>query len=68
MERIIRIVESRSDQDIIKDWVELDKKEVGPAIAEVRGVYMDEIEKRFPDAFNAWMESDNWELNLTDFL
>lgn len=67
-EKIAAIVAKRTDADIIKDWVELDKKTVTPEVAEIRGIYLNEIEKRFPDAFDAWTDSDDWEMDLVDFI
>ena len=52
------LIAGRSDADLVEDWKELDKRKVTDAVARVRGLYMDELEKRFPEAFDRWIEGD----------
>lgn len=43
--------------DLLDQW-ELTTENNDPAIYEVRGWLMDELESRNPEAFNAWLESE----------
>ena len=78
MERMIRFLAARSDEDLLKDWKILDQpmratEEVrmvrGLYLDEmVRGLYLDEMEKRWPRAFDYWLASFDNEKGIEDFM
>ena len=45
--KVRQILSARTDSEIIADWLVLDQKKVNQETAEVRGWYMNEIEKGF---------------------
>ena len=58
MEKVREILESMTLMDLIDEW-ELTTTISDPAIYEVRGWLMDEIERREPEGFNAWIEQED---------
>jgi len=44
--------------DLVKQFELTDKMEISTEVAIVRGWLMDELEKRNPEAFDAWIDSD----------
>lgn len=54
-----QLISSRSDSQLITDWMVLDTQEVIPEVAMVRGWLMDEIEKRWPEGFDKWIDSED---------
>lgn len=67
-EKMIKMIQNRTDAELIRDWEVLDLKEVTTEVAIVRGIMMDEIEKRFPTEFDAWMESCEEDDNITNYI
>ena len=53
---MIQTVANRTNKELINDWVELDKQPITQSVADVRELYMNEIEKRFPAEFDVWMD------------
>jgi len=51
------LISSRTNAQLIQDWVAIETMEMSTEIAMVRGWLMDEIEKRFPAEFDKWMEN-----------
>ena len=58
MEEAREILGSMTLMDLIDEW-ELTTTVSDPAISEVRGWLMDEIERREPKGFNAWLEQED---------
>lgn len=57
MEKMKKIIAARSNEDLLKDWEILDAKESTTEVVTLRGLYMDEIEKRWPAEFDEWIDS-----------
>jgi hypothetical protein len=53
--------------DLLDEW-ELTSKMNGPEIPMIRGWLMDEFEKRNPEAFNEWLDSDAEDSDLRDYM
>ena len=51
------IISNATLADLLDEW-ELTSKVNDPHISIVRGWLMDEFEKRNPEAFNKWLDSD----------
>lgn len=63
--RIKSIISSRSDEDLLKDWLELDKQSISKeGVPELREMYMNEFEKRFPEKFDMWLFSDDNDIKI----
>lgn len=58
MEKAKEILQSMTLMDLLDEW-ELTTNNNDPAIYEVRGWLMDEIESREPEGFNKWLDSDD---------
>lgn len=52
------LVASRSTYDLVLDWEESDRQPMTPTMPYVRGWLLDELERRDPEAFNAWMDGN----------
>lgn len=57
MEKMKKIIAARSNEDLLKDWKILDAKESTTEVVTLRGLYMDEIEKRWPAEFDEWIDN-----------
>lgn len=57
-EMAMEILSSATMADLIDEW-ELTTTSNDPAIYEVRGWLMDEIERREPEGYNKWLDSEN---------
>ena len=68
MERMKRLIASRSDEDLLKDWKILDQKQITEEVVMVRGLYLDEMENRWPRAFDYWLASFDNEKGIEDFM
>ena len=72
MERLKRFIAARSDEDLLKDWKILDQKQTTEEVVMVRGLYLDEMENRWPRALDYWL--DYWlasfdnEKGIEDFM
>ena len=55
--KIANLFSQLSTEKLIESW-ELTAANTAANISTVRGWIMDEMEKRNPEAFNAWMEAD----------
>lgn len=62
MTEMKEILENATLDDLLDEW-ELTSKIRTPEIATVRGWLMDELEKRNPEGFNAWLDQDEPEDN-----
>ena len=62
------MIAARSDEDLLKDWKILDQKQTSEYVVTVRGLYLDEMEKRWPRAFDQWLESCDPEKGIEDFM
>lgn len=58
MEKAKEILSSMTMMDLIDEW-ELTTNNNDPAIYEVRGWIMDEIQRREPEGFDAWLDSED---------
>ena len=68
MERMKMLIASRSDEDLLKDWKILDEKQITEEVVTVRGLYLDEMENRWPRAFDYWLASFDNEKGIEDFM
>lgn len=62
-----RILENAQLAELLEEW-EMTATWKSPEVATVRGWIMDELEKRNPEAFNAWLESDAKDTDLRDYI
>ena len=62
------LIASRSDEDLLKDWKILDEKQITEEVVTVRGLYLDEMENRWPRAFDYWLASFDNEKGIEDFM
>lgn len=56
MKKLEEIIAARSNEDLLKDWEALDAKKSTAEVVTLRGLYMDEIEKRWPAEFDEWID------------
>lgn len=68
MNRMKKMIAARSDEDLLKDWKILDQKQTTEEVAMVRGLYLDEMENRWPRAFDYWLENFDNEKGIEDFM
>ena len=68
MNRMRKIIAERSDDDLLKDWKILDQKKITEEVVMVRGLYLDEMEKRWPRAFDYWLSDFDNEKGIEDFM
>ena len=68
MERMQRFLAARSDEDLLKNWKILDQKQTSVYVVTVRGLYLDEMENRWPRAFDYWLASFDNEKGIEDFM
>lgn len=68
MEKYKIALKARTNVELIKDWVALDKLTATPDIATVRGWLMNEIETRWPAEFDAWMENCHIDDNIESYI
>lgn len=54
------IISYQTTNDLLDEW-ELTSNERSEEVYMVRGWIMDELEKRFPEEFNAWLDQDESE-------
>ena len=62
------LIESRTDKELLKDWQEIDKLPVTDHIATVRGWLMDEIQKRWSEEFDRWIENSDVDDRLESYI
>lgn len=63
-----KLIASRTDEQLINDWVELDKRPMTQEVADVRGWMMTEIERRWPVEFGTWMDSEDLDDDIRKFI
>lgn len=56
VEILLRI---RSTKDLVEDFIMTGFMEMTPELPMVRGWIMDELQRRNPKAFNAWLDSED---------
>lgn len=61
------LLENAQLADLLEEWG-MTANWRSPEVAQVRGWLMDELEKRNPEAFNAWLESDAEDIALKDYM
>ena len=66
-QRARQILENAQLTELLEEW-ELTAGRRDPEIATVRGWLMDELEKRNPEAFNAWLDSDAEDAELRCYM
>lgn len=54
--KAMELIAKQTDKQLIEQWILIDSKPMSQEVATVRGWLMDEIEKRFPEEFDLWME------------
>jgi len=65
------ILKARTDAELIKDWETLDsltKTKATLQQATVRGWLMDEIELRFPEEFDNWIDNCDNDDNIRNYI
>ena len=55
--KALGMIATRTIEQLVADWEELDKKKVTEDVATVRGWLMEEFERRSGPAFDAWIDS-----------
>ena len=67
-ERIARnLIAAQSTERLLEQW-ELTTESKDPNIYRVRGWLMDEIEKRCPEGFDRWLETENTDESLREYI
>ncbi len=60
-------IAAQSTEQLLDQW-ELTEHMDGPNVPTVRGWYMDELEKRFPEQFDRWLEESNEDGDLRRYI
>ena len=63
-----KLIASRTNEQLIADWVTLDNQPMTQAVAEVRGWMMAEVERRWPDEYSNWMECEDPDDDIRKFI
>ena len=66
-ERARKMIAAQSTEQLLDQW-ELTEHMEGPNVPTVRGWYMDELEKRFPEQFDRWLEESNEDGDLRRYI
>ena len=62
------IIHRTSDSKLLALWDTTEATEISIELAMVRKWLMEEMEQRWPEAFNAWMESESFTDDIRDYL
>ena len=66
------VIAKRTNEELIQDWQVMDAltegKGVTPEQATVRGLLMDEIEKRWPKQFDKWIDECHIDDNIESYI
>ena len=62
------ILKKLSDRRLVEVWEETSTMENTPLLPMVRGWIMDELEARFPKAFNDWMDAYGEDEELRSYI
>ncbi len=66
---LVKLLGSRTNKELIEGWEMVSKMPMSEEIPTIRGWYMEEIEKRFPEEYDNWLESETCEdLELREYL
>ena len=60
-------IAAQSTEQLLDQW-ELTEHMEGPNVPTVRGWYMDELENRFPEQFDRWLEESNEDGDLRRYI
>ena len=60
-------IAAQSTEQLLDQW-ELTEHMEGPNVPTMRGWYMDELEKRFPEQFDRWLEESNEDGDLRRYI
>lgn len=60
-------VRAMSDNQLLTVWESTENQRTRESSI-IRGWLMDEIERRYPDAFNAWLDNDAYDGELRDYV
>lgn len=60
-------VKAMSDNQLLTVWESTENQRTREGSI-IRGWLMDEIERRYPDAFDAWLDSDAYDSELRDYI
>lgn len=60
-------IAAQSTEQLLDQW-ELTEHMEGPNVPTVRGWYMDELEKRFPEQLDRWLEESNEDGDLRRYI
>lgn len=66
-QKAIKLIASRTTEQLIQTW-ELTSIANDENIPTVRGWIMNELEKRDPEGYNAWLESDADDMELSKYI
>lgn len=61
------MIARQSTENLLDQW-ELTEAMEGPEVPMMRGWYMDELEKRNPEAFDKWLEEDAEDASLRKYM
>jgi hypothetical protein len=68
MKNINTVLKNATNEELVEIWLELDKQEVTPEIAMVRDWVMDELQKKFPKAYDKWLDNCENDDNFANYL
>lgn len=60
-------VKAMSDNLLLSTWESTENQRTKESVI-IRGWLMDEIERRYPEAFNAWLDSDAYDGELREYI
>lgn len=60
-------VKAMSDNQLLTVWESTENQRTRESSI-IRGWLMDEIERRYPDAFDAWLDNDAYDSELRDYI
>lgn len=66
-QRARNLIESLATSQLLDQW-EMTTTMTDPNTSTLRGWFMDELEKRFPDQFDKWLDSDCRDEDLRKFI
>jgi lysylphosphatidylglycerol synthetase-like protein (DUF2156 family) len=68
MKNINTVLKNATNEELIQIWLRLDKKEITTEIAIFRGLVMDELQKKLPEAFDKWLDNCENDDNFVNYL
>ena len=62
------LISKRTNEELIRDWIILDTLAIDSKVVTVRGWLMDEIEKRWPEEFDKWIDNCDKDDNIENYI